>query len=105
MLLRIDAAPAALSAGGFSAAEIVTIASAWNSVLDAVAAGTPFDELPDAGESLDQSKVDPAAAAFEAAVGTFSDYSDASDASNMDDEGNAWLVETCPLLAKSLSGS
>lgn len=107
LLSRVEAAPAALSAGGFSAAEIATIASAWNSVLDAVSAGTPLDEIPDATESLDQGKLDVAEAAFEAAVGTFDEYSAANDAagSSMDDEGTAWLAETCPLLAKSLNDS
>ncbi len=107
LLSRVEAAPAALSAGGFSAAEIATIASAWNSVLDAVSAGTPLDEIPDATESLDQGKLDAAEAAFEAAVGTFAEYSAANDAagSSMDDEGTAWLAETCPLLAKSLNDS
>ena len=103
LLVRIDAAPAALAAGGFDAATIATIASAWNTVLDAVAAGQSLDDIPDATETLDQAKLDAAEVAFEVAVGTFADYESAVDENeDLDEQGNAWLTENCPILASSL---
>jgi hypothetical protein len=104
LLERIDAAPVALAEGGFDAAEITTIASAWNSVLDAVAAGNSLDDIPDATAALDQTTLDAAEIAFEAAVGTFAEYQAASESNpELDDLGNAWLAENCPILASSLN--
>jgi hypothetical protein len=103
LLIRVDASPGALAAGGFTDGEIAAIATAWNDSLAAIAAGAL--DKPQPGSTLDQSKLDAASAAFLEAVGSFKDFSEADNSSAMDEAGNAWLKATCPLISASLGES
>jgi hypothetical protein len=104
LLVRVDAAPRALAAGGFSEAEIQTYADAWNAGLDDLLAGrnSPQPDVDDSAQN--EGKLAAAVDAYVAEVGTLEEFfaSTADSDPAVDEAADAWLNETCPVLANTL---